>query len=175
MRHIAYIVIGLLVSVPAFATNVTYVFKAFVEHQTLGQGAPNGEPLGSVVNITVVVDKSVPGTMTAIRTETYQGGYSCGSSTSPIVSATVEGVSFQFGDGACNTIVIQKNVNGVSSITFTSAQMHVGQTFYASFMTTSPTVVNSLRLPAIIHTTDFQSASYAMYEPDFNISGSLTN
>ena len=175
MRCIAYVSMGLLISAPALAANVTYVFKAFVEHQTPGQGVPNGEPLGSVVNITVVVDKSVPGTMTAMRTETYQGGYACGSSNSPIVSATVEGISYQFGDGACNTIVIKKNVNGISSITFTSAQMHVGQTFYASFTTTSSTVVNSLRLPEAIKTTDFQAANYAMYLPDFNISGSLTN
>ena len=175
MKRSAYIVLGLLASAPASAENVTYAFKAFIEHQTLDQGVPNGEPLGSVVNVTVVIDKSFPAMMTAVRTETYQGGYACGPNTSPIVSATVEGNSFQFGNGACDTIVIQKNVHGVSSITFTSAQIHIGQTFYASFTTTSPTVVKSLKLPASITTTHFQSATYAMFNPSFSISGALTN
>ena len=163
---------GLLATTPALAvTPATYVFRAFVEHGYAAPAAPEGEPLGSVVKITVTVDTSFPGTING-DTATYANS-DCPSGQGPIISVYVSGNSFNFA-GGCNSIVIVKNTNGPSSITMRGASPQIGTTFNASFTSTQNEVA-SFNIPREIHTTDFDESRYLTTDPDFSISGHLTH
>ena len=165
MRYLTAAIVFCLscANLPARAGDAVYKFRGLVEYGAAPGTLPPYPPEQAMLAlITVTLDKKAVASVTA-NTATYRGGSACGPNPDPVVSLTV-----QFGTvvdpyarpGVCDSVVIQQNVNGVSSIAITTMSFEVGTLFNASFTGTSANAVTSLAIPDKIDTAAFDRSTF---------------
>jgi hypothetical protein len=162
------VVTALLVASPSIAKERTrYFFYARVTN-SVGSGSP--QP-GTIVPMTIVVDRSFPASTRANHVTTYSGG-SGYDLPSPILQAWINGKDEH---GIFDSITITRDVNGVSKIEITSASPQSGPGFDVTFQTTQNGVVKNGKIPPHIFPGNFASALFtATLDPADQFSGAIT-
>jgi hypothetical protein len=169
MRLIALPLAAALLSAPCFAaTPVTYRFAGAITAATAqAKLAP-----GQLVPIVVTLDRSFaanPNSPYPGHEAVYAGGAcTTPNNGSPILAITVKGLDAH---GCFDLVRIERNLNGVSSITINSASSQGGPSLSLSFTTTLACVVKSLAIPEHINPNRFKTARFSTsqnYESAFS-------